>query len=58
MKITLQERFGEYCLHRSQGRSLFLLLRAAIKMENMLEIDGEKIRIFSSDFLEESIGKL
>ena len=58
MKIHLQEKFGFYCLYREEGRSLYLLLRAAIKMKDTLEVNFNLIRTVSSDFLEESVGKL
>lgn len=58
MKINLRERFGEYCLYREQGRSFYLLLHAAVKMQDILEVNCGQVRIMSSDFLEESVGKL
>lgn len=58
MKIHLADRFGKYCITKIQGRSLYLLMVAAIKMEDVLEINMSRVLVISSDFLEESIGEI
>jgi len=58
MKYSVLERLGEYCLHREQGRNLYVVLKAALKMKDVIEVDFSFVRLTSSDFLEESIGLL
>ena len=58
MILKLIEKFGSYCLHSSQGHSMFLLMKSAIDMQKMLEIDFRQVRLISSDFLEASIGEM
>ena len=58
MKYSVRERLGEYCLSREQGRNLYVVLKAALKMKDIIEVDFSSVRLTSSDFLEDCIGYL
>ncbi len=54
MKINLID----YCLSANQGKTLYFLLNTSLKKGIKIEINFFAVRVLSSDFLEESIGKL
>ena len=58
MKYSVRDRINEYCLSREQGRNLYVVLKAALKMKDIIEVDFSFVRLTSSDFLEEGIGRL
>ena len=58
MKVSLKERFGEYCMRPFQGKQLYSLCKAAIRTRDVLVIDFFGVRVLSSDFMDEAFGKL
>lgn len=52
MKIVMKERFGEYCLHHSEGEEFAYILKTAMSSRDVSEFDFFGIRLASSFFLE------
>ena len=59
MIIRLNEKFTPYCINKEHARNLNILLSTTLKRKKeTATIDFSRIRVLSSDFMFESIGKL